>query len=152
MEAVNETQRIEDWQLLARFALAYRSLSDVFMDQVSMHRAQATVLCRLYLQDGMSQTEIARQLAVQGPTATDMLQRMEEAGLIARQRDPENNRLVRVYLTEAGRDKKRSVSEQFSKLERAVFENFNEEERAQLRQLLERMLQNIGSCRVADGP
>jgi MarR family transcriptional regulator, organic hydroperoxide resistance regulator len=143
---MDRAQRIEDWQLLAQFSQAYRSLSDAFMEQIGMHRAQAALLCRLYTQDGLTQSEIAKQLAVQGPTATDMLQRMEETGLVTRLRDPQNNRLVRVYLTEAGREKERNVREQFTKLERAVFADFSEDERAHLRRLLSRTLENIDAC------
>jgi predicted CoA-binding protein len=42
---------------------------------------------------------------VQGATITNMRQRMEESGLVRRRRDPEDNRLVRVFLTRAGRKK-----------------------------------------------
>src|SRR5437762_8755369 len=112
---------IEDWELLAQVAQAYRSLSDSFMDRIGMHRAQATLLCRLFAQDGMTQSEIAEQLSVQGATVTNMLQRMEESGLVVRRRDREDNRLVRVYLTEAGRERERSINEQFMKVEQAAF-------------------------------
>src|SRR2546423_1684142 len=140
---MNETQRVEDWELLAQFAQAYRTLSDTLMDQITLHRAQATVLCKLFLQNGMTQSEIAQQLAVQGATVTDMLQRMEENKLVTRRRDPDDNRLVRVYLTDEGRDRERAITEQFLKLESQVFQGFNEDERAQLRHLLNRTLTNI---------
>ena len=97
---LDEFQRVEDWELLAQFAQAYRSFSDVLMDQITLHRSQAIVLCKLFNQDGMTQSEIAQQLSVQGATVTDMLQRMEEAGLVSRRRDLDDNRLVRVYLTD----------------------------------------------------
>src|ERR1043165_5700772 len=109
-EAVNVS--LEDWELRAQVAQAYRSLSDAFMDRIGLHRAQATLLCRLFDQDGMTQSEIAEQLGVQGATVTNMLQRMEEAGLVARQRDPDDNRLVRVYLTDTGRKQERAINEQ----------------------------------------
>jgi DNA-binding MarR family transcriptional regulator len=140
---VDEIQRVEDWELLAQFVQAYRTLSDNLMDQIAMHRAQATVLCKLFIQDGMTQSEIAQQLAVQGATVTDMLQRMEENKLVTRRRDPDDNRLVRVYLTDEGREKERSITEQFLKLEGTIFADFDESERARLRQLLNRMLHNI---------
>src|SRR5688572_18978258 len=107
MDALN----VEDWELLAQACQAYRGLSDAFMSQIDMHRAQATLLCRLYGQEGMTQSEIADQLAVQGATVTNIVQRMEEAGLIMRRRDAEDNRLVRVYLTDKGRDRERSITE-----------------------------------------
>jgi DNA-binding MarR family transcriptional regulator len=144
---IDEIQQVEDWELLAQFAQAYRSLSDALMDQITLHRSQAMVLCKLFIQDGMNQTEIAQQLSVQGATVTDMLQRMEEAGLVSRRRDLDDNRQVRVYLTGDGRKKERFIMEQFSKLEAAIFENFNENERILLRQFLNRALDNMSRFR-----
>jgi DNA-binding MarR family transcriptional regulator len=134
---------IEDWELLAQVCQAYRSLSDAFMEQIAMHRAQAALLCRLFIRDGMTQSEIAEQLSVQGATVTNMLQRMEEAGLVARLRDPEDNRLVRVYLTDAGREKERAITDQFIKVEQAVFEGVSEQQRVILRSILNQMLRNM---------
>ena len=144
---IDEIQQVEDWELLAQFAQAYRSLSDALMDQITLHRSQAMVLCKLFIQDGMNQTEIAQQLSVQGATVTDMLQRMEEAGLVSRRRDLDDNRQVRVYLTGDGRKKERFIMEQFSKPEAAIFENFNENERILLRQFLNRALDNMSRFR-----
>src|SRR5450759_4263595 len=140
---LDENQRVEDWELLAQFAQAYRGLSDALMDQIALHRSQAMVLCKLFVQDGMTQSEIAQQLSVQGATMTDMLQRMEEAGLVSRRRDLDDNRLVRVYLSDAGREKERFIMDQFLKLESAVFADFDESERVLLRQLLNRAMDNM---------
>ena len=134
---------VEDWELMMQVCLAYRTLSDTLMDQIAMHRAQAALLCRLFVEDGLTQSEIADQLSVQGATVTNMLKRMEEAGLVSRQRDLDDNRLVRVYLTEAGRNKERSIAEQFVKVEQAMFEGLTQEDRASLRRILRRMLDNM---------
>jgi MarR family transcriptional regulator, organic hydroperoxide resistance regulator len=144
---LDEFQRVEDWELLARFAQAYRCLSNSFMDQITLHRSQAMALCKLYVQDGMTQSEIAQQLSVQGATVTDMLQRMEESGLISRRRDMGDNRLVRGSLTDEGQQKERFIMEQFLKLESAVFAGFDESERTLLRHLLSRTLENMNRNR-----
>lgn len=133
-----------DWQLLTHVTLMFRSLSDAFMDQIGMHRAQAGLLCTLFAQDGMTQSELAERLSVQGATITNMLQRMEESGLVIRRRDAEDNRLVRVYLTDEGRQKERSINEQFQNLEGKVFAGMCHEHRTQLRQMLQQMLENMG--------
>jgi DNA-binding MarR family transcriptional regulator len=135
----------QDWELVALVCQAYRSLSDSFFDRIGMHRAQAKVLCRLYVQDGMTQSEIGEQLSVQGATVTNMLQRMEETGLITRRRDPDDNRLVRVYLSEAGRENELTITEQFLKLESTVFLGIDEGDRALFRQVLRQMLHNMGT-------
>ena len=136
---------LEDWELLAQVCQAYRTLSDAFMEQIAMHRAQAATLCHLFDQEGMTQSEIAEQLAVQGATVTNMLQRMEDAGLVTRQRDVEDNRLVRVYLTETGRDKEQSITEQFLKLEATIFAEFSQTDRTLLRQMLRQLLNNMNN-------
>ena len=133
----------EDWELLAQVSQAYRTLSDNFMDRIGMHRAQASLLCQLFVNNGLTQSEIAEQLSVQGATITNILQRMEEAGLVTRQRDNEDNRLVRVYLTEAGRQKERAITEQFLKLEGTIFEGINENDRMRMRSLFQQILQNM---------
>ncbi len=136
---------LEDWELLAQVCQAYRTLSDAFMEQIAMHRAQAATLCHLFDQEGMTQSEIAEQLAVQGATVTNMLQRMEDAGLVTRQRDVEDNRLVRVYLTETGREKEQSITEQFLKLEATIFAEFSQTDRTLLRQMLRQLLNNMNN-------
>jgi MarR family transcriptional regulator, organic hydroperoxide resistance regulator len=144
---MTDLQRIEDWELLAQLCQAYRTLSDSFLDQIAMHRAQTSVLCKLFHQDGITQSEIAQQLSIQGATVTEMMQRMEEAGLVTRRRDADDNRLVRVYLTDTGQEKERAIREQFAKLESAVFAGFDASEQQAARQLLTRMLENMNDQR-----
>jgi len=140
---MTDEQRFDDWELLAQVSQAYRALSDDFINRIALHRAQAGLLCRLFANDGITQSEIAEQLAVQGATVTNLLQRMEESGLVTRRRDPDDNRLVRVYLTDSGRQTERAITEQFIQLESTVFEGIGEAERVQLRRLLRQMLINM---------
>ncbi len=134
---------LDDWQLLAQVSQIFRSVSDSFTEQVDIPRGQATVLCVVAKQDGITQSEIAEQLSVQGATVTKMLQRLEEAGLVSRQRDPEDNRLVRVRLTEAGCQKERSINEQFGSMQELIFKGIGEEERILLRRWLQQIIVNI---------
>ncbi len=141
----SESDAIEDWILLAQISQAYRGLTDAFMEQIGIHRAQAMVMYCLYLQDGITQSEIAEQLSVQGASVTQVLQRMEQAGIVQRCRDPEDNRLVRVYLTALGRQKERSINEQFMKLQEAVFADLSDVERVLFRRMLKQILHNMES-------
>jgi DNA-binding MarR family transcriptional regulator len=133
----------DDWELLAQVSQVFRSISDAFTDEVDMHRGQAVLLCTVRKQDGMTQSEIAEMLSIQGATVTNMLQRMEEAGMIIRRRDPEDNRLVRVYTTEAGRQKEQELQEQFLAMQQIIFKGISADERITLRRLLLQMLNNM---------
>jgi len=74
-----------------------------------------------------------------------MLQRMEKAELVTRRRDSEDNRLVRVYLSHSGREQERAITQQFLKLETAVFEGIGEDDRALFRRILNQVLSSIGN-------
>lgn len=136
---------LNDAQLLAQFSQMYRSAIDAFMDEVGMFRGQALVLCTVVHQDGLTQSEIAEALAVQGATVTNMLKRMEEANLVVRHRDSADNRLVRVYATDAGRQLETSIAERLKCLEGAILQGISEEDRATLRRLVWQMIDNIGN-------
>ena len=143
---IDEHERADlgDWELLAQFSQVFRTISDAFTEQVDIPRGQATVLCTVAKQNGLTQSEIAEKLSVRNASVTNMLQRLEEAGLVFRQRDPDDNRLVRVYLTEAGLEKELSLNEQFSSLQEVIFKGIDEDQRNLLRNGLEAIIKNIG--------
>ena len=60
------------------------------------------VLCCLWQEDGLATSGIAEKLQQLGATLTGVLDRMEERNLVHRQRDPEDRRIWRVWLTEEG--------------------------------------------------
>jgi DNA-binding MarR family transcriptional regulator len=134
---------LDDWQLLAQVSQVFRSVSDAFTDQVDIPRGQATALCVIAREDGLTQSEIAERLSVQGATVTNMLQRLEESGLVIRRRDPEDNRLVRVYLTEAGLQKELSLNAQLGSMQELIFKGIGETERAVLRRQLQQIIENM---------
>jgi MarR family transcriptional regulator for hemolysin len=100
-----------------------------------------------------SQRQLAGDVGIEGATLTHHLGRMEAAGLVARERDPQDKRAQLVALTAAG------DAEFFAQL--AVVRGFDERLRAglsdaevaTLRDLLARLLRNaIGSDAEATSP
>lgn len=144
---MTDNVKLSDWQLLNQVTHIFRSVSDSFMDQVDMPRGQAMVLCTVARQDGMTQSEIADQLSVQGATVTTMLQKMEESGLVIRRRDQADNRLVRVYLTDIAKDKERAINAQFVSLEDKVFAGIEPADRTRLRELMFHLLKNMNEAK-----
>src|SRR3954466_15420414 len=63
-----------------------------------------TWLILLSLKTGRPETqrELARAVGIEGPTLTHHLAKLEKAGLVTRERDPENRRVHRVALTDEG--------------------------------------------------
>jgi DNA-binding MarR family transcriptional regulator len=137
----------DDVFLLAQFSLLYRNMVDSFVESLGMYRGQAMVLCTVVKQNGLTQSEIAELLSVQGATITNMLKPIEEAKLITRQRDPEDNRQVRVYVTDAGQAIEAMIGQRFKELEDVIFQDISEEKRDLLRELMMQMINNMENNR-----
>src|SRR4051794_5586348 len=68
-----------------------------------LHLGQNFVLSALVQEDGQTPGTMAQALHVTTPTVVKMANRMTAAGLLTRRRDDRDNRLVRLYITDAGR-------------------------------------------------
>jgi MarR family transcriptional regulator for hemolysin len=60
------------------------------------------ILVSVKTQQHGTQREIAKAVGIEGPTLSHHLNRLEREGLITRTREPDNRRVHRVELTEAG--------------------------------------------------
>jgi DNA-binding MarR family transcriptional regulator len=113
------------------------------LEELGLYRGQPSVLQALWEQEGLMHTELARRLQVQPATITKMLQRMERAGFVERRPDPEDQRVSRVYLTEAGRAVRAGVQQVWRRLEEEAFAGFTPEERALLRRFFVQIRENL---------
>lgn len=77
---------------------AYKPL----LDALGLTYPQYLVLNVLWRQDLQTVGSIAQQLALESSTLTPLLKRLETAGLVARARNPANERQVVVSLTPSG--------------------------------------------------
>jgi len=62
------------------------------------------VLCCLWQEDGLSTSSIGEKLQQVGGTLTGVLDRMEERGLVRRERDLQDRRIWRIWLTDGGKE------------------------------------------------
>lgn len=89
--------------LHGRTSKALRALADAAMRRHGLHVGQNHLLAALWERDGRTPGEVAAALNVTTPTVVKMADRMTAAGLLTRRRDDRDNRLVRLWLTDAGR-------------------------------------------------
>ncbi|ESX16557.1 MarR family transcriptional regulator [Mesorhizobium sp. M1148] len=73
------------------------------LDEMGITYPQYLVLNALAEARGMSVGSIAHRLALESSTITPLVKRMEQAGLVTRQRSQTDERQVQVDLTPAGR-------------------------------------------------
>ncbi|MFA4836786.1 MAG: MarR family winged helix-turn-helix transcriptional regulator [Dehalococcoidia bacterium] len=82
-------------------------------------------------------TELSHWLGCKPPTATVLLNRMEESSLIKKERDEKNHKLVKVYITETGERIFKELSH--SQVVSDAFKVLDSSDREQLRSLLEKL-------------
>lgn len=70
--------------------------------------------------DGLSHRELAGALGLAPATLTSVIDALENATELRRERDPQDRRVVRLHITAAGRERLRTTSEQVSARFRAA--------------------------------
>ncbi|MGZ6545983.1 MAG: MarR family winged helix-turn-helix transcriptional regulator, partial [Actinomycetota bacterium] len=95
-----------------------------------------------------SQRELATDLRIEGATLTRHLDRMERDGLIARTRDPDDRRQIRVELTKDGRALHRSLRTTAQKVGTRACEGLSQQDKTTLRRLLDQVRANVGGERA----
>ncbi|GLY89462.1 MarR family winged helix-turn-helix transcriptional regulator [Actinoallomurus iriomotensis] len=106
-----------------------RALAETAMRRHGLHQGQNHLLAALWERDGRTPGEIAAALHVTTPTVVKMATRMSAAGLLTRRRDERDSRLVRLYLTDAGRALQEPVEAERRGLEEKVTADLTETER-----------------------
>ena len=111
------SQLLRQWhEVLAPYGLGYRIklLSQLLtrkfqerMEPFGLTPFHWVVLCCLWEEDGLATCSIGEKLQQVGGTITGVLDRMEERGLIRRERDANDRRIWRIWLTEAGKELER---------------------------------------------
>lgn len=90
-----------------------------------------------------SQSDVAKDVGIQGPTLTHHLNAMERAGLLIRRRLPDNRRIHQVELTDAGRAMFHDLRRVAMQYDARLRQDFSAEEIDLLRGLLGRLADNV---------
>ncbi|HPJ40000.1 MAG TPA: MarR family transcriptional regulator [Spirochaetota bacterium] len=78
------------------------SLYRPFLDTLGLTYPQYLVMLVLWEEDNITVGHLGERLALDTGTISPLVKRMEKAGLLARSRDPQDERVVRLTLTEKG--------------------------------------------------
>ena len=90
--------------------------------------AQLSTL-KMLLDDGVRVGEIARNLGVRVPSATEQIIKLERAGLARREADPDDSRAVRVVLTPEGRNAVESANRRRNEVMAGILESLTDDDR-----------------------
>lgn len=100
-------------------------------------------LMALYQQDGLTQSEMHKQIGIEQPTAVRTLDRMERDGLITRTRSTADRRAVEIRLTKKGRKCQKIIEDCAEKLNLFAFSGFKDSDIKNIKHLLEKLGNNF---------
>ena len=100
-----EAMKLEN-QLCFPLYAAARNVTGLYtpwLKPLGLTYTQYIVLLVLWEKDGISVTEIGERLKLDNGTLSPLLKKLEQAGYLSRQRSREDERVVTIRLTEAGK-------------------------------------------------
>lgn len=111
--------------------------------------SQWKVLLRLAREPSLKQVELAERLDVEPITACRIVDRLEEAGLVERQRDPDDRRAWRLVLTPKAEPIVVKLRALATEMSGAAFDGFEEAEIIEMRSRLARIRDNVARAEAA---
>jgi DNA-binding MarR family transcriptional regulator len=98
-------RRLGDFLCFAIYSanLAFGRAYKKGLDELGLTYPQWIAIVALWEQDGQTVSELGGKMFLESNTLTPILKKLEQAGYLGRQRDPADERQVRISLTEAGR-------------------------------------------------
>lgn len=129
--------------LMSKVGRAHRGFAGTLLADYGLHVGQEVLLMHLWERDGRSQSELVDLMAVEPPTLTRMLNRLAKSGLLERRRDPDDARVWRIYLTEAGWALEEPIRRLWRELESRTVADLSFEEQVLLKRLLMQVQKNL---------
>lgn len=99
-------------------------------------------LSLLLAQDGMTIGTMSQKRGVDAPAATAIITRLEQNGLVERRHDREDRRVVKVYLTDEGRDISHTLVSAVKQFEQSITQGFSEGDLDHFLAQLQRLIVN----------
>ncbi|WP_416671080.1 MarR family winged helix-turn-helix transcriptional regulator [Egbenema bharatensis] len=129
-----------------RIKLLSQLLTRQFQDKIEPYGLTPfhwVVLCCLWEQDGLATSDIGDRLCQVGGTLTGVIDRMEERGLVRRERDQRDRRVWRIWLTDDGRKLEEILPPLAIEINEKTLHGLSEAERQNLSQWVDVMIANL---------
>lgn len=149
----HSSQALELWQeVRAPYGVGYRIklLSQLIarkfterLEPFGLTPFHWVVLCCLWEEDGLPTNSIGEKLQQVGGTLTGVLDRMEERGLIRRERDGRDRRIWRIWLTDAGKELETVLPPVAVEIREQAMRGISKAKREQFSQLLNQAIANM---------
>lgn len=152
-DAANERQ--SDFPLAVLMRHVGKLLDDRLRErlgELNFPPAQGRLLRLLDRHDGLSQAALMGMMRVSAPTVSGVIDRLVAAGLVSRRADADDQRLVRVYLTDRGRGRARAARQAFEQVERDLTAGLSASRLRSAHALLRTLRTNLGGAAPGQEP
>jgi MarR family 2-MHQ and catechol resistance regulon transcriptional repressor len=145
--SLEEEQALRLWIALARCYVTFSRAVACKVAEYDLTAPQFGVLEALFHLGPLSLGELAEKLLVTGGNVTYVMDRLEDHGLVERERSGDDRRVVRAHLTSKGRATIEAVFPDHVGFVRGLVEELSPDEQDTLRELLKKLGRGI-----AEGP
>ena len=143
----------KEWRaVLAPYGMGYRIklLSQILgrkfqerLDPYDLTPFHWVVLCCLWEEDGLPTCSLGERLQQVGGTITGVLDRMEQRGLVRRERDTRDRRIYRIWLTEEGRQLREELPPIALDIAEQAMKGVSRDDREQFSAILDQAIANL---------
>ncbi|AOK92841.1 MULTISPECIES: MarR family winged helix-turn-helix transcriptional regulator [Paenibacillus] len=130
-------------QSLDRISSQMRRNYSESLRELNLYVGQDNLLYRLWLGDGVTQMQLCEHLKCEPPTVTNMVKSLEQNGFIYRKRDEQDARIMRIFLTDKGKELETPVEVKWRQQQEKLLQSISTEDRLILRQLMQQMENNL---------
>ncbi|WP_366344842.1 MarR family transcriptional regulator [Paenibacillus amylolyticus] len=130
-------------QSLDRISSQMRRNYSESLRELNLYVGQGNLLYRLWLGDGVTQMQLSEHMKCEPPTVTNMVKSLEQNGFIYRKRDVQDARIMRIFLTDKGKELEKPVEYKWREQQEKLLQSISSEDRLILRQFMQQMERNI---------
>jgi MarR family transcriptional regulator, transcriptional regulator for hemolysin len=105
--------------------------------------AQSYVLNHLYLEDGLTQTALAKRMHIGTVTVSGLVDRLEARGWVSRTEDKSDRRAKKVWLSKSGADVMTHMTREFATLNDITLEGLSDDEVTEMSRMLRIVRANL---------
>ncbi|ALS74059.1 MarR family transcriptional regulator [Planococcus rifietoensis] len=130
-------------QVLHQFKGLTNQISPKFERCTGISASRYELLSQLYKVDEINQSTLQKLVNIDSAAVTRHLKQLEASGMVTKRRNPEDNRVIFVSLTDEGRERIVEYRKENTGFVKQMLHDFTSEEVDALSDMLRRMQDNI---------
>ncbi|MEM1503047.1 MarR family transcriptional regulator [Domibacillus sp. 8LH] len=133
----------EDERIIYHLHEINKGIMPKFERCTGVSQSRLELLHVLFEVEEISQTALQKRINIDHAAVTRHLKQLEERGTVVRRKNPDDNRVTFVRLTEEGRSRMEGYCSEKKRFIQQVLQNVPEADRTHLADLLARIQQNV---------